>query len=306
MDDNGSGTLDQYEFTKAINDFGVKIDQKDIATLFKLFDIDGNNEIDFNEFVRMVVGPMNEFRTQICIKAFKQIDQNQDGVLSLEDIKGRYNAMFHPDVKAGKKTEDEVLKEFLETFESHYNVMHGSKSDGLVTPDEFVEYYANISANIDNDAYFELMMANVWNIDSRNNPNYMPFAGVAKKITAVNAREAYRNDHHRNLFGTDKSTPFEKKQGAGWQTTSNSHFVDSGVNPNLIKAAGSVSSDPKMSWMRDTQRSSGANYTGIVKNNSELTQMFKDKLAARGARGVLGMQRVFKVMDDNNSGTLDI
>ena len=43
MDDNGNGSLDQYEFTKAINDFGVKIDQKDIATLFKMFDVDGNN-----------------------------------------------------------------------------------------------------------------------------------------------------------------------------------------------------------------------------------------------------------------------
>lgn len=62
MDDNNSGTLDQYEFTKAINDFNVKIDQKDIATCFKIFDIDGNNEIDFNEFIRTVVGPLNQFR----------------------------------------------------------------------------------------------------------------------------------------------------------------------------------------------------------------------------------------------------
>lgn len=30
MDDNNSGSLDQYEFNKAINDFGVKIDTKDI------------------------------------------------------------------------------------------------------------------------------------------------------------------------------------------------------------------------------------------------------------------------------------
>jgi hypothetical protein len=108
------------------------------------------------------------------------------------------------------------LKEFLETFESHYNVMHGARKDGVITPDEFLEYYANVSCNIDNDAYFELMMSNAWNIDSRNNPNSMPFAGISKKITAVNSREAYRNDHHRNLFGTDQSTPFERVKGTGW------------------------------------------------------------------------------------------
>ncbi len=30
---------------------------------------------------------------------------------------GVYNAKLHPDVKAGKKTEDEILGEFLDTFE---------------------------------------------------------------------------------------------------------------------------------------------------------------------------------------------
>ena len=29
MDDNGSGTLDPYEFNKAITDFGVEVEQKD-------------------------------------------------------------------------------------------------------------------------------------------------------------------------------------------------------------------------------------------------------------------------------------
>ena len=37
-----------------------------------------------------------------------------------------------------------------------------------------------------------------------------------------------------------------------------------------------------------------------------MVKMFKDKLAARGARGVIGMQRIFKIMDDNGSGTLEI
>ena len=37
-----------------------------------------------------------------------------------------------------------------------------------------------------------------------------------------------------------------------------------------------------------------------------LITMFRDKLAQRGARGILGLGRVFKVMDDNGTGTLDI
>jgi len=49
--------------------------------------------------------------------AFKKIDKDGSGILELNDIKGVYNASKHPDVKSGKKTEDEVLGEFLETFE---------------------------------------------------------------------------------------------------------------------------------------------------------------------------------------------
>jgi Ca2+-binding EF-hand superfamily protein len=117
MDDNGSGSLDLSEFRKGIHDFQVAIDEKDIDGLFKAFDTDGCGQIRYDEFVRIVVGPMNQFRTQLVQKVFNKIDFNGDGVLNIEDIKGRYDATKHPDVKSGKKGENEVLTEFLETFE---------------------------------------------------------------------------------------------------------------------------------------------------------------------------------------------
>lgn len=61
-----------------------------------------------------------------------------------------------------------------------------------------------------------------------------------------------------------------------------------------------------MAWMTESQRTTGVDYRGIQKNDDELVTVFRAKLAARGARGILGMQRIFKIMDDNDSGTLDI
>lgn len=136
--------------------------------------------------------------------------------MGIEDIKGKYDASKHPDVKAGKKTEDEVLKEFLETFEMHHNVANGMKADGQITIDEFIEYYTNISAGIDSDAYFDLMINNAWNLDGRNNTENLPYAGSSQKISHVSAREKWRQDHHRNLFGTDKNTPFIKSKNQEW------------------------------------------------------------------------------------------
>ena len=83
--------------------------------------------------------------------AFKKLDKDGSGLIDLKDIKGVYDASKHPDVKAGKKSEDEILGEFIETFEMHHALNGAGSRDRSVTPEEFVEYYNNVGASIDND-----------------------------------------------------------------------------------------------------------------------------------------------------------
>jgi len=84
-------------------------------------------------------------------------------------LKGVYNAKNHPDVKLGKKTEEEVLSEFLDTFELHYSLSHPESKNRRIDYEEFVEYYNNVSMSMEDDRYFELMMTNAWNL---NNTSY--------------------------------------------------------------------------------------------------------------------------------------
>lgn len=122
MDDNDSKTLDMKEFIKAMQDYRVQVEQQDIAKVFKMFDRDGNGEINYDEFLRSIVGKMSDKRKNIVTLAFKRFDRDGNGFINLEDLKGRYNASQHPDVKMGKKTEEDVLYEFLDTFEQHYSL----------------------------------------------------------------------------------------------------------------------------------------------------------------------------------------
>ena len=117
MDDNNSGTIDMGEFKKAIKDFRIDLNDQEIRDVFQHFDRDSSGEIDYDEFVRGVRGPMNSFRQNIVKAAFRKLDKDNSGVIDMNDIKGVYNAQSHPEVKSGKKTEDEILGEFLETFE---------------------------------------------------------------------------------------------------------------------------------------------------------------------------------------------
>lgn len=64
---------------------------------------------------------MNHFRKNLVYQAFDILDKNKNGSVEIDDVKSYYNAKQHPEVKQGKKSEDQVLMEFLDTFEAHHN-----------------------------------------------------------------------------------------------------------------------------------------------------------------------------------------
>jgi len=83
---------------------------------------------------------MNDYRKEFVEKAWDKIDRDHIGVLEISDIKGLYDASQHPLVIFGKKSEDEILKEFLETFEMHHDMSHNWNPNGKVSKQEFNEY----------------------------------------------------------------------------------------------------------------------------------------------------------------------
>jgi len=123
MDDDNSKSLDRQEFTKAMQDYRISTDQHEINRIFNLFDRDGSNSINYDEFLRAVVGEMNDRRRSLVTLAFAKFDVNGNGVVNIEDLKMRYNGKMHPEVIANKKTEEDVLFEFLDTFEQHYSLL---------------------------------------------------------------------------------------------------------------------------------------------------------------------------------------
>lgn len=64
---------------------------------------------------------------------------------------------MNPEFLEGKKTKDEIYREFLCNFEGK----RGNK-DGVVTFDEFVDYYTDLSMSTPSDEYFVRMMESTW------------------------------------------------------------------------------------------------------------------------------------------------
>ena len=55
-------------------------------------------------------------------------------------------------------SEEQVYKQFMSMWDTQV-------ADSIVTFDEFCDYYRDVSASVDTDEYFGLMMKNAWKLD---------------------------------------------------------------------------------------------------------------------------------------------
>ncbi len=109
---------------------------------------------------------------------FDQLDAQGIDAIDPQTLIAHYDADRHPEVLSRLKSADEVMKEFLDTFDV------GGSSPGMVTREEFVRYYTNVSAasccgGDDGEEFFETILRSVWHL----NPNR---GGGAGKATSSN------------------------------------------------------------------------------------------------------------------------
>ena len=105
---------------------------------------------------------MNRSRLNVINRAFEKIDHDDDGVIALKDLKKIYCVRDHPKYLSGDLTESEILCEFLNNFKRDDG--NSDITDGTVTKEEFINYYSTVSASIDNDAYFDLVMRRAYKL----------------------------------------------------------------------------------------------------------------------------------------------
>ena len=163
FDTNGNKKLDSKEFEAALAQVGIFPTKIDLQALLSYYDLDGDGNITYEEFLRGLREPLSERRKALIEKIFGLMDKDKSGKITAADIEKLYKVDKHKDFIAGKKTKAEILGEFLNCFEGP----KGNK-DAIITKEEFLDYYSDLSMTIPSDEYFVGLIESVWMITEKD------------------------------------------------------------------------------------------------------------------------------------------
>jgi len=161
MDDDNSGSLSQREFIKACKDFKVGISEENTPSLFAKFDQNGDGTMSYDEFLSMLRGKLSPTRMKAIKQSYQALADRCGGRFTVDYVKKIYNASRHLDCIQGKRTADNILVEFIETFDVHHNL---GGEDAYVSQEEWEDYYHSLSAIEDSDQYFINNLSNVYGL----------------------------------------------------------------------------------------------------------------------------------------------
>ena len=170
IDENSNKKITFDEFEKLFKKYRYDLSPEEINNLFNYFDKDGSGFIDYDKFINGICGNLNKFRKDVLKQVFIKLDDDEKGYITVGQMRKEYNPKEHPLVRQGKRTEDEILAEFLDVLEYHFNLLIEKSDDNLdvndvkVDFDDFCEFYKNISVCIEDDKYFEVMVLSEWGI----------------------------------------------------------------------------------------------------------------------------------------------
>jgi calcyphosin len=306
--DDGNGHLTKEEFKSCMLSCSLMLTDSELTTLFNLFDKDKSGTVCSEEFILTLRGEMSDKRRELVYLAFQVLDSDGSGIVSLDEMARKYDCSQHPDVLTGKKSPSDVLLELMEVFEVG-STEEDKKAE--ISFEEFENYYSNISASIPSDKYFELMIRNAWHISG----------GEGEAQNSSNLRVLItRSDGKQEVVELKNDLGLKKKTDPGYMADLERRLRAQGLRDFKIGAVGSSdsggvkksekNSTPRPNFQQNAQVPSstlGAKDMGAKARIAAMAALekLKQSLVQRGATGIIGLQRRFKIMDDDRSGQIN-
>ena len=121
---------------------------------------------------------MVQFRMDILKLVFEKLDKEETGFITVGQLRESYNPREHPLVRQGKRSEDEILGDFIDILEYHFTLLNEKNDENVdvneikIDFDDFCDFYKTISVCIEEDKYFEVLVLSVWGIKKEGKSLY--------------------------------------------------------------------------------------------------------------------------------------
>jgi calcyphosin len=186
IDKDNSGQLSPAEFKVAMSKFRVGLNNDEVKILFDYYDRDRSGTLNFDEFLKGLRAKLSPQRRALAEQAFNVMDSNGSGEIDYEDLKEKYDVTNHPKVRSNEWTKKQALDEFIKNFEGD-----NGDHNATITKMEWLDYHAGLSASLDTDDEFGILMARNWGIE------YIPQENI-KRIMQIIRDKAEQKSGTKN------------------------------------------------------------------------------------------------------------
>jgi UMP-CMP kinase len=190
-----------YSFSNIIAKAGIFLSRQEASKLYRFFDVNGDEHVDYREFIRGLVGEASPRRAALIEKAFVTLSGGAPSV-PISRLVSAFTPEKHPRVVTGEFTAKEVFEEFCNSFE---NAAPGRS--GLVSFQEWSDYYTDVSAvsPYDDDA-FATAIAGCWGVREAAGASAAATAKVNKAVQGVRDLIATKIQQRSKSGGSETDT----------------------------------------------------------------------------------------------------
>jgi calcyphosin len=274
-DDVGGKQVSEEEFVRALQDNNVSLAPHEITNIFTVLDRSGSHTIDPTEFIAAMYNDMNALRKVWLRRVWELFRKDpESGAVSVNELQKLFVAGGHPSVLRGETTAEAIQDEFESTFNNTTN------PDGKVSRQEFLEYYAGVSASCNNDNSFVALLRGVW-----------PLPGVSDAFTAslATGEARYQGTYHTEQTLEEKTAVARKEE----MRAALLHIIKTQHTPAALSSGVAARGICLSLAEADTSRN------GFVSEGSFLAALRQHRLYLRDTS-------LLRCLDTNGDGSVDV